>query len=66
LSDKLLKSGATGVSCRCREVAYITLSSFRVNPFFRSFSPAIQTSLNRSTPHGVSRCAVSMEAHYRE
>ncbi|MDU3076596.1 MAG: hypothetical protein E7B29_09835, partial [Mixta calida] len=44
----------------------ITLSSFRVNPFFRSFSPAIQASLNRSTPRGVSRCAVSMEAHYRD
>ncbi|WP_284215239.1 hypothetical protein, partial [Mixta theicola] len=58
--------GATGVLCRCREVAYITLSSFRVNLFFRSFSPAIQSLLNRSTPRGVSRCAVSMEAHYRE
>ncbi|WP_284215190.1 hypothetical protein, partial [Mixta theicola] len=35
-------------------------------PFFRSFSPAIQSLLNRSTPRGVSRCAVSMEAHYRD
>ncbi|WP_368913261.1 hypothetical protein, partial [Mixta calida] len=56
----------TGVSCRCREVAYITLSSFRVNPFFRSFSPAIQASLNRLTVPSRSRCAVSVEAHYRE
>ncbi|WP_220381126.1 hypothetical protein, partial [Klebsiella pneumoniae] len=36
LSDKLLKSSAASFSLR-REVAYITLSSFRVNPFFRIF-----------------------------
>ncbi|WP_297206462.1 hypothetical protein, partial [uncultured Pluralibacter sp.] len=42
----------------CREVAYITLSSFRVNPIFQKFS--------LSTRRPVSRCSVSMEAHYRE
>ncbi|MEZ0584578.1 hypothetical protein ACA373_16635, partial [Erwinia sp. STN24] len=42
LSDKLLKSVAASAFASCREVAYITLSSFRVNLFFRSFSPAIQ------------------------
>ncbi|MCE1302489.1 hypothetical protein ACOTXN_24125, partial [Enterobacter cloacae complex sp. IR53043] len=36
LSDKLLKSSATRLSL-CREVAYITLSSFRVNPDFQDF-----------------------------
>jgi len=40
LSDKLLKSSANSGLTACREVAYITLSSFRVNLFFRSFSPA--------------------------
>ncbi|PXV74509.1 hypothetical protein C7433_1041 [Pantoea sp. PNA 03-3] len=40
LSDKLLKSSATSGLTVCCEVAYITLSSFRVNLFFRSFSPA--------------------------
>jgi len=38
LSDKLLKSSATRLSAHCREVAYITLSSFRVNPEFQDFS----------------------------
>jgi len=42
LSDKLLKSSANSGLTVCREVAYITLSSFRVNLFFRSFSPAAQ------------------------
>ncbi|HHS9185573.1 TPA: hypothetical protein ACTV4F_001525, partial [Escherichia coli] len=46
----------------CREVAYITLSSFRVNPefqdFFSSTEPAVCVKLFTS--------AVSMEAHYRE
>ncbi|WP_320718579.1 hypothetical protein, partial [Enterobacter asburiae] len=45
---------------RC-EVAYITLSSFRVNPLFQNFS---------LQPTGLFvKCftsAVSMEAHYRE
>jgi hypothetical protein len=36
LSDKLLKSSATRLAL-CREVAYITLSSFRVNPLFQDF-----------------------------
>ncbi|EBJ3307116.1 hypothetical protein DSO12_17765 [Salmonella enterica] len=38
LSDKLLKSSATRLSAHRREVAYITLSSFRVNPEFQDFS----------------------------
>ncbi|MGH2339513.1 hypothetical protein ACRB9V_22450, partial [Salmonella enterica subsp. enterica serovar Paratyphi A] len=38
LSDKLLKSSATRLSAHRREVAYITLSSFRVNPDFQDFS----------------------------
>jgi hypothetical protein len=33
----LLKSVAASAFASCREVAYITLSSFRVNHFFRSF-----------------------------
>ncbi|PXK76969.1 hypothetical protein DMS07_17285 [Klebsiella variicola] len=37
LSDKLLKSSCDCALALCREVAYITLSSFRVNPFFRIF-----------------------------
>ncbi|WP_236127747.1 hypothetical protein, partial [Cedecea colo] len=37
LSDKLLKSGAISGSACCCEVAYITLSSFRVNPEFQDF-----------------------------
>ncbi|WP_223146104.1 hypothetical protein, partial [Enterobacter hormaechei] len=36
LSAQLLKSSATRLSL-CREVAYITLSSFRVNPDFQDF-----------------------------
>ncbi|WP_072051111.1 hypothetical protein, partial [Enterobacter hormaechei] len=36
LSDKLLKSSAATFSLR-RGVAYITLSSFRVNPLFQDF-----------------------------
>jgi len=66
LSDKLLKSSAISDLACCCEVAYITLSSFRVNLFFRSFSPAVQNFLNLSTPWLVSRCSVSMEAHYRD
>ncbi|WP_336795669.1 hypothetical protein, partial [Erwinia aphidicola] len=38
LSDKLLKSVASSAEASCREVAYITLSSFGVNFFLRSFS----------------------------
>ncbi|ECG0964775.1 hypothetical protein DO622_20805 [Salmonella enterica subsp. enterica] len=38
LSDKLLKSSATRLSAHRREVAYVTLSSFRVNPEFQDFS----------------------------
>ncbi|OPS26932.1 hypothetical protein BSV58_17790 [Salmonella enterica subsp. enterica serovar Enteritidis] len=38
LSDKLLKSSAARLSAHRREVAYITLSSFRVNPEFQDFS----------------------------
>ncbi|MZB25078.1 hypothetical protein CE497_25760 [Salmonella enterica subsp. enterica serovar Typhimurium] len=38
LSDKLLKSSATRLAAHRREVAYITLSSFRVNPEFQDFS----------------------------
>ncbi|MFY7052692.1 hypothetical protein [Enterobacter cloacae complex sp. XJL003] len=37
LSDKLLKSSATRLSAQRCEVAYITLSSFRVNPLFQDF-----------------------------
>jgi len=37
LSDKLLKSSATRLSAHRCEVAYITLSSFRVNPEFQDF-----------------------------
>ncbi|MBU8925009.1 hypothetical protein, partial [Enterobacter hormaechei] len=37
LSDKLLKSSATRLSAHRCEVAYITLSSFRVNPDFQDF-----------------------------
>ncbi len=36
LSDKMLKSSATSGLTVCCEVAYITLSSFRVN-FFQKF-----------------------------
>ncbi|RRF81993.1 hypothetical protein EAO22_27685 [Klebsiella pneumoniae] len=36
LSDKLLRAVATRFSA-LSQVAYITLSSFRVNPFFRIF-----------------------------
>ncbi|WP_227022003.1 hypothetical protein, partial [Pantoea agglomerans] len=43
LSDKLLKSSANSALASCREEAYITLSSLRVNFFFRSFSPAAQS-----------------------
>ncbi|MGA7507202.1 MAG: hypothetical protein WBW72_02665, partial [Erwinia billingiae] len=42
LSDKLLKSVAVSALAPYCEVAYITLSSFRVNFFLGSFSPAIQ------------------------
>ncbi|WP_072101603.1 hypothetical protein, partial [Salmonella enterica] len=38
LSDKLLKSSATRLAAHRCEVAYITLSSFRVNPEFQDFS----------------------------
>ncbi|PQH19969.1 hypothetical protein CWD63_24370 [Raoultella ornithinolytica] len=39
-------------------MAYITLSSLRVNLIFQKFS--------LSTRRLVCRCSVSMEAHYRE
>jgi hypothetical protein len=58
LSDKLLKSSATRHSACCREVAYITLSSFRVNPFFSGFS--------LPTRRLILPAAVSTEAHYRD
>ncbi|EAP3182909.1 hypothetical protein D9U86_18665, partial [Salmonella enterica subsp. enterica serovar Panama] len=38
LSDKLLKSRCDAAFAHRREVAYITLSSFRVNPEFQDFS----------------------------
>ncbi|MDI5333021.1 hypothetical protein MJN91_10445, partial [Salmonella enterica subsp. enterica serovar Cerro] len=38
LSDKLLKSRCDAACAHRREVAYITLSSFRVNPEFQDFS----------------------------
>jgi len=44
LSDKLLKSVASSAEASCREVAYITLSSFGVNFFLRSFSGGSDTS----------------------
>ena len=37
LSDKLLKSNELRDLARSLEVAYITLSSFRVNPKFQNF-----------------------------
>ncbi|WP_440531300.1 hypothetical protein, partial [Serratia ureilytica] len=37
LSDKLLKSSELGAFACQLEVAYITLSSFRVNPNFQDF-----------------------------
>jgi len=40
LSDKLLKSVANSGLTVCREVAYITLSSFGVKHFFQRFHPA--------------------------
>ncbi|HFI5644209.1 TPA: hypothetical protein ACGQVP_005272, partial [Raoultella planticola] len=44
-----------------REVAYITLSSFRVNPEFQNFFSADPAySVNSFT------CAVSVGAHYRD
>ncbi|MFG6078601.1 hypothetical protein, partial [Erwinia sp. OPT-41] len=45
--------------------AYITLSSFRVNLFFRSFLRRFSF-LNLLSRWPVSRCAVSVVAHYRE
>jgi uncharacterized Rmd1/YagE family protein len=47
LSDKLLKSSAASLSLR-REVAYITLSSFRVKHLFLLFSARF--SLNPADP----------------
>ncbi|WP_267443737.1 hypothetical protein, partial [Erwinia psidii] len=44
LSDKLLKSGAVSAFASCREVAYNTLPSFRVNFFLRIFPLQIQLS----------------------
>ncbi|WP_337026395.1 hypothetical protein, partial [Pantoea eucrina] len=63
---KLLKSGAASALSVCCEVAYITLSSSGVNHFFqrflrRKFLPNLPVDAV-----SVSRCAVSMEAHYRE
>ncbi|AMZ79461.1 hypothetical protein A4308_21495 [Enterobacter sp. ODB01] len=37
LSDKLLKSSCNAAFAHRCEVAYITLSSFRVNPLFQDF-----------------------------
>ncbi|MFJ5162438.1 hypothetical protein ACIP6T_25115, partial [Pantoea sp. NPDC088449] len=51
----------------CREVAYITLSLFRVKHFFQRFHPAeVLIESSSPTPHFVNRCAVLMDAHYRE
>ncbi len=74
LSDKLLKSVATlsfdiNRLGRCREVAYITLSSSRVKLFFRlSFqilSSAVVSLLGLPS-HSVLAHRRSVEAHYRE
>ncbi|WP_231638562.1 hypothetical protein, partial [Pantoea sp. SM3] len=66
-SDKLLKSDAISALSCCCEVAYITLSSFRVKHFFQHFfSGGSSYRSFLSTPHFVNRCAVSMDAHYRE
>ncbi|WP_374256294.1 hypothetical protein, partial [Yokenella regensburgei] len=47
------------------EVAYITLSSFRVKRLFSLFSGRISGE-TLSTRRLVCRCSVSMEAHYRD
>ncbi|MDW8848383.1 hypothetical protein SD961_21265, partial [Erwinia sp. MMLR14_017] len=65
LSDKLLKSVAASALRRYCEVAYITLSSLRVNLFSEVFLRRFSV-LNLSTRRPVSRCSVSMEAHYRD
>ncbi|MDN0008524.1 hypothetical protein QVM87_20025, partial [Providencia stuartii] len=74
LSDKLLKSVATlsfdiNQLGRCREVAYITLSSSRVKLFFaysfQNLSPAFVSLLGLPS-HSVSAHRRSVEAHYRE
>ncbi|MEQ4531437.1 MAG: hypothetical protein ABN478_09075, partial [Mixta sp.] len=62
LSDKLLKSGATLAS---RGGVYYAFP-FQSQPLFQKFFSGDSELLNRSTPRGVSRCAVSMEAHYRD
>ncbi|MGA4368224.1 hypothetical protein, partial [Pantoea ananatis] len=56
--DKLLKSSANSGLTVCREVAYITLSSFRVNLFFRSFSPAVQLPAPLNTAFRKPLCRV--------
>ncbi|WP_288500564.1 hypothetical protein, partial [uncultured Erwinia sp.] len=60
-----LKSVASSAEASCREVAYITLSSFGVNFFLRSFSGGSELPEPLNTL-AVSRCAVSVVAHYRE
>ncbi|MCA5929220.1 hypothetical protein LES60_21440, partial [Pectobacterium brasiliense] len=55
---KLLKSSALW-SEPLREVAYITLFTFRVNAYFKAYSLSLSTRL-------CVHSAVSMEAHYRE
>ncbi|HHZ9442478.1 hypothetical protein P1T63_22420, partial [Escherichia coli] len=52
---------ATRLSAHCREVAYITLSSFRVNPELQDFF-----SLLLRPSCEVFHVVVSTEAHYRD
>ncbi|WP_336795576.1 hypothetical protein, partial [Erwinia aphidicola] len=66
LSDKLLKSVASSAEASCREVAYITLSSFGVNFFLKKFFRRFRYFLNLLSRWPVSRCAVSVVAHYRD
>jgi len=61
----LLKSGAISALSCCCEVAYITLSSFRVKHFFQRFlwrGESLHSLLSRLR----CRFAVSVDAHYRE
>ncbi|WP_231106888.1 hypothetical protein, partial [Serratia plymuthica] len=60
-SDKLLKSSELAAVACYLEVAYNTLSSFRVNPNFQDFF-----SSNPGDSVKLFTCSVSMEAHYRE
>ncbi|MCE6962896.1 hypothetical protein K6W81_03270, partial [Enterobacter sp. MW07] len=55
LSDKLLKSSATRLSAHRCEVAYITLSSFRVKRLFSLFSGILQPP-QRENPSDPAAC----------